>query len=533
MRIVLPELDDPKAAAELEAYHQELEDKLRQRLELAAAGGGAHRIAIQHQRGKLTARQRIAYLQDQGSVFLELSALAGGEDGGPDVPSGGLVTGVLPVHGRLCMVVANDQTVKAGAYFPITVKKHLRAQEIAAQNRLPCVYLVDSAGAFLPRQAELFADQQHFGRIFYNQAHMSSQGIPQLAAVHGHCTAGGAYIPAMSDYTVMVKTHGRIFLGGPPLVKAATGEEVSSAELGGYQIHTQQSGLVDAVADTDEQALDKIRAALAGPFQRDDHRGWRTGSEPGDTIQPHYNITDVYRRMGKTYQQRLDPKVVLAAVVDGSEFAEFKPAYGPTLVTGWASIMGIPVGVLANYGVLHAASAQKATHFIDLCVAAGRPLVFVQNIPGFMVGQAAESSGIAKYGAMMVRAVAVAQVPKVTLIIGGSFGAGNYAMCGRAYGGDYVFTWPGARIGVMGAQQAWSVMQAIGPAAAAGEQPDGAAEFQARYERTTCPYYATAQLWDDGLIAPSTTRQVLAAALASTLTKVPPAYPTHKGIVRQ
>lgn len=530
MRIVLPELDEPKATAARAAYHQELEDKLKQKLARAEQGGGAHRIAIQHQRGKLTARERIAYLQDKGTVFLELSALAGSEaEGGGGVPSGGIVTGVAAVHGRLCVVVANDQTVKAGAYFPITVKKHLRAQEIAAQNRLPCVYLVDSAGAFLPRQAELFADQHHFGRIFYNQAHMSAQGIPQLAVVHGHCTAGGAYIPAMSDYTVMVKTHGRIFLGGPPLVKAATGEEVSSAELGGYQVHTQQSGLVDAAADTDEQALDKIRDVLAGLSQRGDEGLRRAAVELGDTIQPHYNITDVYRRMGKSYQRQLDPKVVLAAVVDGSEFDEFKPAYGSTLVTGWASIMGIPVGVLANHGVLHAASAQKATHFIDLCVAAGRALVFVQNIPGFMVGQAAEKSGIAKYGAMMVRAVAVAQVPKLTLIIGGSFGAGNYAMCGRAYGGDYVFTWPQARLGVMGSQQAWHVMQAIGTAT--DEQPEAAAEFQARYDRTTCPYYATARLWDDGLIAPSATRQVLAAALASTLTKV--SQPRRQGIVRQ
>ena len=535
IKLHLPAIDNPDLARDHQFFHQELEAGLIEKLQQARQGGGAAKVKLQHSRGKLTARERISYLQDAQTHFLELSELAGDElYADQSVACGGIITGVVTVAGQLCMIVANDQTVKGGAYFPITVKKHLRAQEIAVQNRLPCLYLVDSGGAYLPMQAELFADQHHFGRIFYNQAQMSALGIAQLSAVHGHCTAGGAYIPAMSDYTVMVKAHGRIFLGGPPLVKAATGETVTSAELGGWQVHSQQSGVVDAVADTEHQALDMLKQRVAGlPRPTQLESSYQHHHQLRPSQDPVANIEDLYKLMPTTHHQLFDPRLIIACLVDGSEFDEFKPNYGTTLVTGWAWLMGMPVGIVANHGVLYTESAQKATHFIDLCVADHRPLLFLQNIPGFMVGKAAESAGIAKYGAMMVRAVATAQVPKLTVIVGGSYGAGNYAMCGRAYAGDYVFTWPQARIGVMGSKQAWEVMSSIGSQPQATQASDHHAQqtFQTEFDHTTSPYYATARLWDDGLIPPSQTRKIVAAALASTLSK--PKQPTVKGIVRQ
>lgn len=525
MRIHLPKRSTV-VASDSAAYHFRLQDELCGHIAAIQKGGGVERQNREHRRGKLTARERIRALQDPNSVFLELSSLAGFElYDSLDAPCGGIVTGVILVAGRLCMVVANDQTVKGGAYLPITVKKHLRAQEIALKNRLPCLYLVDSGGAYLPKQEELFADKDHFGRIFYNQARMSAQGIAQIASVHGHCTAGGAYIPAMSDYSVMCKEHGRIFLAGPPLVKAATGEEVSSMDLGGWKVHSQDSGVVDAVAATEYEALDMLKnhvRSLGG--------GCDDGLDDSSSRASLAQIEDLYEIMPTTIYQRFDPRLIVACIVDGSEFDEFKPDYGPNIVTGWARIMGMLVGIVANHGVLISPSAQKATHFIHQCTQRHCPLIFIQNITGFMVGKEAERSGIAKYGAMMVRAVATAEVPKITLIIGGSYGAGNYAMCGRSYGGDYVFGWPQSKIGVMGSEQAYSVMQTIRGGGDGSHHLDSVESFKSAYEKNSSPYYATARLWDDGLIDPRQTRNTLAAALASTLHKPP--KPSLQGPMR-
>ncbi|MCY4380038.1 MAG: methylcrotonoyl-CoA carboxylase [Proteobacteria bacterium] len=510
-----------------QSHHHRLNHELKQRLQHAIAGGGTHQKKKQHSLGKLIARERIAQLKDPDSYFLELSQLAGYQLYPEyEVPCGGLITGVALIAGRACMVIANDQTVKGGSYFPITVKKHLRAQEIAKKNGLPCIYLVDSGGAFLPLQAELFCDRDHFGRIFYNQAKMSAQSIPQFASVHGHCTAGGAYIPAMSDQTIMVKEHGRIFLAGPPLVEAATGEQVTSSELGGWQIHSEHSGLVDDLADSDEDAMVQIRQKVAGlpPVQN------ITLSYSGAS-KPIYSVDDLYGILMTSPKELFDPRNVLACLVDGSEFDEFKPHYGKTLVTGWASIMGLPVGVIANHGVLMSDSAQKATHFINLCTMQNTPLLFIQNITGFMVGRHAELNGIAKEGAKMVRAVATAEVAKITLIIGGSYGAGNYAMCGRAYGGDYVFTWPGAQVAIMGPDQAGFVMDYLNNKKTKNTRgPSPGASLAQTIVQTSSAYYATARLWDDGLIEPQNTRQVLASAFASTLFKKKISSP--RGVIR-
>jgi acetyl-CoA carboxylase carboxyltransferase component len=481
---------------------EELVAELRVRTAQVAAGGGEKAVERHRSRGKLTARERVDRLLDPDSAFLELNALAawGLYDG--DAPSAGIVTGIGTIEGRQCVVVANDATVKGGSYFPLTVKKHLRAQEVAEQNELPCIYLVDSGGAFLPLQADVFPDREHFGRIFYNQARLSARGIPQIAVVMGSCTAGGAYVPAMSDETVIVRGTGTIFIGGPPLVKAATGQDVSAEELGGADVHTRRSGVADHYAVDDEHAL-----ALARQIVR--HLGdprptpWDlTASEP-PTVDP----ADLYGLIPEDFRHETDPLEVIARIVDGSRFHEFKALYGDTLVCGFARIEGVPVGILANRGVLLAESSQKGAHFVELACKRRIPLVFLQNITGFMVGKEYEEGGIARDGAKLVTAVACADVPKFTVVTGGSFGAGNYAMCGRAYGPRQLWMWPNARISVMGGEQAAIVLTMVGDA-----DPD---EIRATYEREGSPYYSTARLWDDGIIDPLDTRRVLALGLAA------------------
>ena len=491
--------------------------ELRGRSELVARGGGAAAVERHRSRGKLTARERIDLLVDPSSAFLELNALAAWGMYDDDAPAAGIVTGVGVVEGRHCLVVANDATVKGGSYYPLTVKKHLRAQEVAEQNHLPCLYLVDSGGAFLPLQAEVFPDRDHFGRIFYNQARMSAKGIAQIAVVMGSCTAGGAYVPAMSDETVIVAGTGTIFIGGPPLVKAATGQDVTAEELGGADVHTRRSGVADHYATSDEHAL-----ALARQIVR--HLGdplpcpWQlTPPEP-----PVVDPSDLYGVVPEDFRHELDPLEVIARVVDGSRFAEFKQRYGDTLVCGFAHIEGYPVGILANRGILFAESAQKGAHFIELAAKRGIPLVFLQNITGFMVGKEYEEAGIARDGAKLVTAVACADVPKFTVVTGGSFGAGNYAMCGRAYGPRQLWMWPNARISVMGGEQAAIVLSMVGSA-----DPD---EIRATYEREGSPYHSTARLWDDGIIDPLDTRKVLALGLA-TAANAPPQATTF-GIFR-
>jgi acetyl-CoA carboxylase carboxyltransferase component len=498
---------------------------LRKRLEDVRAGGGADATAKHRKRNKLTARERIELLVDPGSDFLELSALAANgmyEDGSP---AAGVVTGIGMVEGAHCVIVANDATVKGGTYYPMTVKKHLRAQEIAEQNHLPCIYLVDSGGAFLPLQAEVFPDREHFGRIFYNQARMSSKRIPQIAAVMGSCTAGGAYVPAMSDETVIVKGNGTIFLGGPPLVKAATGEEVTAEELGGADVHTRISGVADHLANDDAHALAMVREIVRN-LHRELPRQW-------DIAQPHppkYDPREIYGIIPSDSRTGYDVREVIARLVDGSEFHEFKSRYGATLVCGFANIEGHPVGILANNGILFSESALKGAHFIELCTQRGTPLVFLQNITGFMVGKEYENGGIAKDGAKLVMAVACAEVPKFTVVIGGSFGAGNYGMCGRAYSPRQLWMWPNARISVMGGPQAASVLSTV-----KGEMtPDAKAKFEApileKYEREGSPYYSTARLWDDGVIDPLDTRRVLAIGLDAAANAPQP--PTTFGIFR-
>jgi acetyl-CoA carboxylase carboxyltransferase component len=492
-----------KNAARLEA----LVAQLRERLTGVHAGGGPEATEKHRKRNKLTARERVARLLDPGSDFLELSALAAFDMYGNDSPSAGIVTGIGIVEGQHCVVVANDATVKGGTYYPMTVKKHLRAQEIAEQNHLPCIYLVDSGGAFLPLQADVFPDREHFGRIFYNQARMSGKRIPQIAAVMGSCTAGGAYVPAMSDETVIVKGNGTIFLGGPPLVKAATGEEVTAEELGGADVHTRVSGVADHLAENDEHAIGIVREIVRN-LHLELPRQW----DRMQPVPPKYDPRDIY---GVIADSRVgyDVREVIARLVDGSELHEFKARYGTTLVCGFARIEGHPIGILANNGILFSESALKGAHFIELCVQRGTPLLFLQNITGFMVGKQYENGGIARDGAKLVTAVACAEVPKFTVVIGGSFGAGNYGMCGRAYSPRQLWMWPNARISVMGGPQAASVLSTVKGAMSAEDKAAFEAPILEKYEREGNPYYSTARLWDDGIIDPLDTRRVIAIGL--------------------
>jgi acetyl-CoA carboxylase carboxyltransferase component len=478
--------------------------ELRERTAEVAQGGGKRATERHRSRGKLPARERIDRLCDPDTAFLELSALAawGLYDG--QAPAAGIITGIGVVEGRECVIVANDATVKGGTYFPLTVKKHLRAQEIAEQNHLPCIYLVDSGGAFLPLQAEVFPDRDHFGRIFFNQARMSAKGIPQIAAVMGSCTAGGAYVPAMSDETIIVRGTGTIFIGGPPLVKAATGQEVSAEELGGADVHARRSGVADHYATSDEHALALVRQVVRH-LQGQKHAPW----EVAEPELPVADPSELYGLIPEDYRQQVDARELIARIVDGSRFDEFKQLYGETLVTGFARIEGFPVAILANNGILFAESSQKGAHFIELACKRKIPLVFLQNITGFMVGVEYEAGGIARDGAKLVTAVACAEVPKFTVIVGGSFGAGNYGMCGRAYAPRQLWMWPNARISVMGGEQAATVLTMVGDA-----DPD---EIRAKYEAEGNPYYSTARLWDDGIIDPLDTRRVLALGISAAL----------------
>ncbi|HEX4191216.1 MAG TPA: carboxyl transferase domain-containing protein [Marmoricola sp.] len=516
---------------------RELVAQLRGRLGVVRQGGSESARTKHTDRGKLLARDRIDALLDPGSPFLELGALAawgmygaGGEtasDGPGAVPSASIVTGIGRINGRLCMVVANDATVKGGTYYPITVKKHLRAQEVAAANRLPCIYLVDSGGAFLPLQDEVFPDKDHFGRIFFNQANMSARGIPQLAAVMGSCTAGGAYVPAMSDESVIVKDQGTIFLGGPPLVKAATGEVVTAEELGGGDVHARRSGVVDHLADDDEHALAILRS-IVETLPAQPQRPTTPIDEPQHPPESLYDVVPADTRTP------YDVREVISRIVDGSRFHEFKELYGETLVTGFATIWGHQVGIVANNGILFSASALKGAHFIELCNQRKTPIVFLQNISGFMVGREYENNGIARDGAKLVTAVACSVVPKFTVVIGGSFGAGNYGMCGRAYDPRFLWMWPNARISVMGGEQAASVLATVrrDGLEAKGESwsPEAEEEFRApirdQYEAQGSPYYSTARLWDDGIIDPTDTRRVLGMGLEiAALAPIPePSY---------
>jgi acetyl-CoA carboxylase carboxyltransferase component len=497
---------------------QQLVTELRGHLDRAREGGGAKYVDRHRDQGKLAVRDRIARLLDPGSPFLELSPLAAFGMYDDDAPAAGLVTGIGRVSGREVLIVANDATVKGGTYFPITVKKHVRAQEVALQNRLPCVYLVDSGGAFLPLQADVFPDRDHFGRIFFNQARMSAERIPQIAVVMGSCTAGGAYVPAMSDETIIVKGTGTIFLGGPPLVKAATGEEVTAEELGGADVHTRISGVADYVADDDEHALAVCRTVVETLHTIKSLPADMTAPE-----EPRYDPEEVYGIVNADIRKPYDVREIVARIVDGSRFDEFKERYGATLVTGFARLHGFLVGIIANNGVLFSESALKATHFIELCNLRGVPLIFLQNITGFIVGRQYERAGIAKDGAKMVHAVANSVVPKFTVIIGGSFGAGNYGMCGRAYEPRLLWMWPNARISVMGAQQAASVLTTVKRDQLAREgKPFPPDEEEAirrpildKYEREGSPYYSTARLWDDGILDPAETRRTLALGLSA------------------
>jgi 3-methylcrotonyl-CoA carboxylase beta subunit len=488
-------------------------------------GGGSERARALHtERGKLLPRERVEKLLDPGTPFLELSQLAANGLYEDQAPSASIITGIGTIEGRRAVIVANDATVKGGTYFPMTVKKHLRAQEIALENRLPCVYLVDSGGAYLPMQDEVFPDREHFGRIFYNQANLSAAGVPQIAVVMGSCTAGGAYVPAMCEETIIVKEQGTIFLGGPPLVKAATGEEVTAEDLGGGAVHTGLSGVADHLANDDTDALRIAR----GIFQNipPPQAPYLDIDEPED---PHYDPAEIYGIIPADTRIPYDVREIIARLVDGSRFAEFKARYGTTIVTGFARLHGIPVGIIANNGVLFSESALKATHFIELCCARKVPLLFLQNITGFMVGREYEARGIAKDGAKMVTAVATANVPKLTVIVGASNGAGNYGMCGRAYGPRFLFMWPNGRISVMGGEQAASVLTQVkqaqsesrGAAMSARERAELETPILEKYEREGSPYYSTARLWDDGVIDPAETRTVIGLALAATLHSAP------------
>jgi 3-methylcrotonyl-CoA carboxylase beta subunit len=507
-----------------DAVNRKLAEDLRSLLARVREGGPAAARAQHHERGKMLARERVDRLLDPGSPFLEIGALAGHELYGDWLPAGGVIAGIGRVNGTECVVVANDATVKGGTYYPITVKKHLRAQEIALENELPCVYLVDSGGAFLPRQDEVFPDREHFGRIFYNQAQMSSRGIPQLAVVMGSCTAGGAYVPAMCDESIIVREQGTIFLGGPPLVQAATGERVDAESLGGGDVHARQSGVVDYLADNDSHALWLARR-LVGHLNR------RSAPPPPHTpAPPAFAAEELYGIIPRDTRHPYDVREVIARLVDNSELDEFKQLYGSTLVCGFARIGGYPLGVIANNGVLFSESALKGAHFIELCNRRRVPLLFLQNITGFMVGRKYESGGIARDGAKMVTAVACASVPKFTVIIGGSFGAGNYAMCGRAYGARFLWTWPNARISVMGGEQAATVLAIVkreGLQRRGEDWPEEderkfRAEIREQYESQGHPTYASARLWDDGVLDPVDTRRTLELALAAAASRPDP-----------
>jgi 3-methylcrotonyl-CoA carboxylase beta subunit len=486
----------------------------------AAEGGGETARARHVSRGKLLPRERVQMLLDPGTPFLELSPLAAHDMYGGDAPCAGVIAGIGRVSGVDCIVVCNDATVKGGTYYPMTVKKHLRAQEVALQNRLPCIYLVDSGGANLPNQDEVFPDRDHFGRIFYNQANLSAQGIAQIAVVMGSCTAGGAYVPAMSDETIIVKNQGTIFLGGPPLVKAATGEVVTAEDLGGGDVHTRLSGVADHLAQNDMHALALARQAVASL-----NRGKEIPVELREPRPPKYDPKELYGVIPTDTRKPFDIREIIARIVDGSEFHEFKQRYGSTLVCGFAHIEGMPVGIIANNGILFSESAQKGAHFIELCCQRKVPLVFLQNITGFMVGRKYESEGIARHGAKMVTAVATASVPKFTIIIGGSFGAGNYGMCGRAYSPRFLWMWPNARISVMGGEQAASVLATVKRDGIEGKGGKWSAEEEAAFKQPLLdqfahqshPYYASARLWDDGVIDPADTRRVLALGLSASL----------------
>ncbi|MGV4981977.1 carboxyl transferase domain-containing protein [Streptomyces sp. NRAIS3] len=501
-----------------EQAHLALVEELRGKLAAAALGGGEKARARHTARGKLLPRDRVDTLLDPGSPFLELAPLAadGMYDG--QAPAAGVIAGIGRVSGRECVIVANDATVKGGTYYPMTVKKHLRAQEVALDNRLPCVYLVDSGGAFLPMQDEVFPDREHFGRIFYNQARMSGAGIPQIAAVLGSCTAGGAYVPAMSDEAVIVRNQGTIFLGGPPLVKAATGEVVTAEELGGGEVHSRVSGVTDHLAEDDAHALRIVRNIVATLPARQS-LPWEVTPATEPKVDPY----GLYGAVPVDSRTPYDVREIIARITDGSRFAEFKSEFGQTLVTGFARIHGHPVGIVANNGILFSESAQKGAHFIELCDQRGIPLVFLQNISGFMVGRDYEAGGIAKHGAKMVTAVACTRVPKLTVVVGGSYGAGNYSMCGRAYSPRFLWMWPNAKISVMGGEQAASVLatvkrdqlEARGETWPAQDEEAFKAPIRAQYERQGNAYYATARLWDDGVIDPLQTRQVLALALTA------------------
>ena len=525
-------------------YHKGLLAELKERSAAARAGGSEKAVALHRSRGKLTARERIDALIDPGSAFLEFSTLAAFDMYGGEVPSAGIVTGIGMVEGIECVIVANDATVKGGTYFPMTVKKHLRAQEIAEQNRLPCIYLVDSGGAHLPSQAGVFPDRDHFGRIFFNQAQMSAKGIPQIAVVMGSCTAGGAYIPAMADETIIVKGNGTIFLAGPPLVKAATGEEVTAEELGGGDVHTRVSGVADHLAEDDAHALELARSIVRNLNRR--RHTWLDIVEP---VAPLYDPEEIYGVLPKDLRTPFDVREILARMLDGSEFHEFKSRYATTIVCGYGRIHGYPVGIVANNGVLFSESALKAAHFIQMTDQRRIPLLFLQNITGFIVGREYENRGIARDGAKMVMAVANAKVPKFTLVTGGSFGAGNYGMCGRAYSPRMLYMWPNSRISVMGGEQAadvlWTIRQEqmAREAAQAGRNPQeampGPAELEeqgrrfkepvlAMYDREGSPYYSTARLWDDGILDPARSREALALSIAASLNG--PLPPQEEGL---
>ncbi len=512
---------DTKLAADSEAFganaahNRALVEELRAKVAAAAQGGSASARDKHVARGKLLPRDRVERLLDPGSPFLEIGQLAANGLYGDEVPGAGLIAGIGRVSGRQVMIGCNDATVKGGTYYPITVKKHLRAQEIALENNLPCIYLVDSGGANLPNQAEVFPDRDHFGRIFYNQANLSARGIPQIACVMGSCTAGGAYVPAMSDETIIVRNQGTIFLAGPPLVQAATGEVISAEELGGGDLHGRKSGVVDHVAENDDHALTIVRD-IVSTLQPDRQPDLNLR----DPRPPRFDAADLYGIIPDDVRAPYDVREIIARLVDGSEFHEFKALYGTTLVCGFAHIWGMPVAILANNGVLFSESALKGAHFIELACQRRIPLLFLQNISGFMVGGKYEAEGIAKNGAKLVTAVATAQVPKITVLIGGSFGAGNYGMCGRAYGPRFLFTWPNARISVMGGEQAASVLATVHRDAAqwsAEEAEAFKAPIRQKYEDEGNPYYATARLWDDGVIDPAQTRDVLGLAFAATL----------------
>lgn len=514
---VNPKSDDYIANAQAMAT---LNSELADRRAVAVLGGNERARERHVARGKLLPRERVYRLLDPGAPFLELGALAAYDMYGGDIHGAGLITGIGMIAGRLCMIICNDATIKGGTYYPMTVKKHLRAQEVAAENRLPCLYLVDSGGANLPNQTDVFPDRDHFGRIFYNQANMSAQGIPQIACVMGSCTAGGAYVPAMSEETVIVRKQGTIFLAGPPLVKAATGEQVSAEDLGGADVHTRTSGVADHYALDDTHALEIVRDIVSNLAPATIHH-----AEIDNNIAPLFAASDLDGIIPTSLSKAFEVREVIARLVDRSEFSEFKSNYGETLVTGFAEIWGMQIGIIANNGVLYSQSAQKGAHFIELCCQRRIPLLFLQNISGFMVGSKYEAGGIAKDGAKLVTAVACAKVPKITLLIGGSFGAGNYGMCGRAYGPRFLFTWPNSRISVMGGEQAAAVLSTIkrdtleasGDSWSQREEEEFKRPIREQYESQGNAYYATARLWDDGIIMPSETRNTLGLAFATAL----------------